>query len=788
MKIPQPERPGLRPQNPKPAGRCQAITIMPRGLLEVQSLVSPLKPLLCLVLLLLAAPPHANAAYSIAESSNFTLDTRFFTSRGDSHSGLFLLDTRFGASSHFSNSGDFTLDTRGTSEGVGVILVQVLSGEMPLEGATVRVERHGQTLRAASTPAGGLIQLGEIPAGPIRVSVSKPGFTRATSEPRALVGGGSEGFHFRLDPPGAPPVVARVDREVKATEERPADLPNESADLWLWRDNQWVQGGDPAPGRMTVVITHGWNSTASAAWVAAMARAIQSGKHPDRQLNILAWDWEKRANTIRPGIDEASRQGVRLGMALAAVFQAGHDQPAHFIGHSLGAIVNRYAADYLHGDLPGKRPAIPWEISKTRLTLCDQAEVASVAGDAVIQAAAQTVILGAHFSGALFSAVEAAAENWKSPIPNRAAWVDNYISFVGLPKGRAVNVYLSQSPDRAGSGLDYLVKAHGYAYDWYTEGATAPDPTYGFRFSAEKTTGNLSPAKPFPLGAILKQFDPADPQKLARVTSISDFLATHGALWGRLTLQKPGEVLQASYVGVVNAAGNALVSMVEALPVGRVLDFAASVPVAIFQNGLEGLSGSALETHWVPQYTLGPRLAPRPGGLRAAAEEAPGAVWVEAAVPTGIASISFDFNFSGHLNDDALVFAINGTNRMNFDAALFPEKSSHNSGLVDISDLAGRDAEFFFGLRGGTATDGSVAVSNIQFHSALQPSLEIAKLENGRVRLTWFAGTGAGRLESSQTLEPGEWAALNRPATITNFQKQITTPITPENQFFRLAP
>ena len=133
----------------------------------------------------------------------------------------------------------------------------------------------------------------------------------------------------------------------------------------------------------------------------------------------------------------------------------------------------------------------------------------------------------------------------------------------------------------------------------------------------------------------------------------------------------------------------------------------------------------------------------------------------------------------------ALAFAINGTNAASFDGRFFPNDIPHGSGLIDLAPFAGQEIELFFGLRGGTAQGGSVAVRDLRFHEAL-PALEIGPSENGQVKLTWFIGTGADRIERSHSLNPIQWETLSAAINVTNLQNEAFVPANGQSQFFRL--
>ena len=134
------------------------------------------------------------------------------------------------------------------------------------------------------------------------------------------------------------------------------------------------------PNRMTVVLTHGWNSSPNE-WATNMAAWIRSGIATTP--NIVAWDWSILASnaTDNPGTPAAQTQDQGAALAEALLVNLGPDyaQPIHFIGHSLGTLVNARAANYLHGDQLANEdvsPA-PWAATNTQMTLFDEASYAT---------------------------------------------------------------------------------------------------------------------------------------------------------------------------------------------------------------------------------------------------------------------------------------------------------------------------------------------------------------------------------------------------------------------------
>jgi hypothetical protein len=147
--------------------------------------------------------------------------------------------------------------------------------------------------------------------------------------------------------------------------------------------------------------------------------------------NIVAWDWHQNADTKSPSTAavRTPSEGEALGDELLKLLDAGYTREIHFIGHSLGTMVNCRAADYIHGDAknsPGRSPGstLKFDPSKTHMTLFDEAELV-------------TAVNGVHFMlGSSFDPTTAgnlSRNFWSKVIPDHFGWIDNYLSEVGVP-------------------------------------------------------------------------------------------------------------------------------------------------------------------------------------------------------------------------------------------------------------------------------------------------------------------------------------------------------------------
>ncbi|MDJ0510787.1 MAG: hypothetical protein QNJ64_16260 [Crocosphaera sp.] len=99
----------------------------------------------------------------------------------------------------------------------------------------------------------------------------------------------------------------------------------------------------------TYVITHGYQSSSTADWVAEMAQAI---KQRDSSSNVILTDWSSEADTLfySNAVDDVFDVGFELGNLLAAL--GANPNTTQLIGHSLGAHVSGVAGD-IYEDITG---------------------------------------------------------------------------------------------------------------------------------------------------------------------------------------------------------------------------------------------------------------------------------------------------------------------------------------------------------------------------------------------------------------------------------------------------
>jgi uncharacterized repeat protein (TIGR03803 family) len=196
-----------------------------------------------------------------------------------------------------------------------------------------------------------------------------------------------------------------------------------------------------SPSSDTIVMTAGWNAGPND-WPLTMAREASDAAPTE---NIVTWDWHEDASLQYAGmLPQAQGTGLALNLRTAL---PGYTGDFHFIGHSLGSLVDRQAIDDLaQAGVGGQR-----------------------IDDTILDAPEQTEGLG--------SIVLGLASSNSNPIPGAGhyAHIDNYITAFGELHAEAENVFLQQGiqPD--------LIATHTYANTWYSDTVNTPGvSTVGF--------------------------------------------------------------------------------------------------------------------------------------------------------------------------------------------------------------------------------------------------------------------------------------------------------------------
>jgi len=673
----------------------------------------------------------ANVGFN--SSSSFTLDTRYGLGISSNQSGLFILDTRLSGSSGIGASLGFTLDTRGAVvANAGVNGNVSATGAGALSGVFVQALQSGITRASTFTDNSGHYQLA-LAAGTYELRASKINWLTGIRSPLTVSANQTVTQNFSLDSPPPVPVVQTTTRQPPQMSPRPIPA---GSNLKLFSNGSF-QSGSLDASKMTIVLTHGWHSNPDV-WAANMAQQMVNA---GISANIVAWDWRDGATAFL-NFDPLSiswgtpLQGEALGITLYGILGSDYSHSIHFIGHSLGTLVNAAAANYLHGDAPKNNASPPWLSTRTHVTLLDEAEAAPILG------------------------MNTFSEGFTRPIPARAAWVDNYYSIFGFHRDGAVNVELTQGGWRR-SGVAAL---HRYPCDWY--GLTIANPNgciLGNKYSFERMSEQpyFPSQTAFPYGSRWQQDTIFHPEL--------DLIAKPSLIGGAQTVAGNVKAFGVqTYNGTVKLVNGAVQA------VGNV---GAGIGENIY-NGIEAINAFSLQLFL--QTTA--RLPTRDPGTN----NNPAYAWISVNVPTNAALMQFDFALSGDGRDDYFVAGVNGTNIFALETRFIPQDTTLTSGAIDFSSYAGQTIELFFGVTGGTSTNASLTVDGIRFYSIQPPILSVSATA-GQAVISWPVAASGYLLESATTLDnASNWNSVTNIPAMIDFENVVTNAMDGTNRFFRL--
>jgi pimeloyl-ACP methyl ester carboxylesterase len=716
--------------------------------------------------LLLAAPARAEVGNGI--SGLFTVDTRYGFSLGAGISGFFTVDTRHSGWSGEGMSGLFPVDTRGAMSGTAIIAGRVTaSGGAGLSGATVSALVNSITWAHVVTDSGGYFTLASLPAATYELRVRQSGYLSGVRYGLALAQGQGVWQDFALAVMPAPPVIVPTNRL--------PDLPAVLATSQLKRfvSPNWVivtSASDIDRTKPTVVLTHGWNSS-SDYWPSNTAASMLAGGVTD--ANLLAWDWRTNAGMglmLSMAFSNTRGESRLLAQTLTNVLGLSYGQGIHFIGHSLGTLVNAAAANYLHNQTGGA-----FDYRRTQVTLLDNAELVNSGG--------RMLPLGYSAPGfeSVLASMDVPLVGWASPLPEQRAWADNYISLVGLYHSGVVNVEMVVNAV-AHHPLDWIVDAHGYACSWYAATAQNPDlcSQLGHRYSFERLGADAQFPSPTPYAPGVL-FIPSLMNDYSLV-QIQDPLAYHAALGAEFARSSLLGGLSSLY-GFGESVGSAAVDVVESAvdTLETATSWIVAHPISSLRATLRSVVG--LQPKLASGLALGERQSKSLDGSECT--NSPSAVWLPVEVPTNAALFSFDFTFTGDAGQDLLSASLNGTNVFALEAQDMPAGQVLNSGPIDVSAFAGKTVELFFGLLGGTSTNATLAIAAMRFYQ-IDPPLLTAEKAGTNIILSWSAMTTGYTLEASPSLTSPSWITMTNVPTLSGMRQSVTNSFTGQSQFYRL--
>lgn len=653
--------------------------------------------------------------------------------------------------------------------------------------ATVRLIMLAQT----TSDAGGYYQLPPLNSGNYMLQATAAAY--GSSSRILTLNPNTVWQDFQLAPLPTPPTAQETTRQAPTAFAQPPVGPMGST-LNIFNGTAFVNvdaNNEPSRSLMTIVLTHGWTqdplcveNNGIRGWPTEMAATLRAnGVTPD-QANILGWDWFQAAHPCPfPPEENTPSQGLALGQALQVALGANYSHPVHFLGHSLGTMVNASAANYLHGDLTAQQGVspTPWSWHQTHMTLFDQAELSRVVSAQVL------------FDGLTVDPADPMAtlryaadtlQGWKPSMPVNCVWADNYISYVGFYLPNTFNVALQKAAGVWGFNPD---QAHGYPMVWYDLSIQTPtDAVAGFQQSREYDleAGLSEPAFPsdlLQLGDAYHQTPASsDPLALEQLPPEDVFQAIVPFFGNKADIVVQGAV------GVVQFAGDVTTDVLDGAEVagryvsqgfaymGNVAAQGGQAVVNIFDSAVLRLT-----FHTGPSHSYA---GPRPLDLTPAPM-----AWLPVSVPPGSPVMAFDFTVQGDPVDDVLVCGIGETNLFSLEAKYVPTNAVSASRLIDVSAWSGQQVELFFGLMGGTSSNATLQVDNIRFYSLQAPRLDIA-LSAGALLLSWPASAGGCALQTSATLDPLAWETVTNLPAICADRYLLTNNWSDHTRFFRLAP
>jgi pimeloyl-ACP methyl ester carboxylesterase len=564
-------------------------------------------------------------------------------------------------------------------------------------------------------------------------------------------------------------------------------IPTDPTQFKVFTNGVFETGIGLDPTKSTIVLTHGWNESSSG-WPLEMANNIKLELGANTP-NIVAWDWTAVAEgSLHSAASQTLGQGYALGTDLVAALGSNYSQRIHFMGHSLGTMVNAKAANVVEG--------LGWSWTNIQMTLFDEASVESgILADSWQTA---TTLLQNDVNPNL---------TLQPVLPAQFAWADNYITAFGLIHTDAVNVILTNSYpiiDNSVIGdianviwknfLTEDIAYHNYSYVWYFNTVNQinnpNDPPYpmGFVRSWEGggTAGRPAPNTYYiestncpPSFLTYSGYDPT--YNLVEITSNQASLFLNN----RLNTILPSQLVSAvgASQNILANAPNQVQAMIES---GQILDPAADAEsllqyagATLVQFGTTQLLGSL-----VVKGTAQPEGGPVPDG---SGGNSPAYVWITLSVPSNAVAMSFDFMLQGNGNQDSFQAALNNQNIFTLETVLIQTNVGMNSGLIDVSQYAGTNVQLFLGIVGGTSTNATMTVGNILFYSEAPPVLQI-QMAGTNVVLTWPLWAANYALETTASLgATNSWTIVTNAPSIANSECSITNQISGGISYYRLA-
>lgn len=426
------------------------------------------------------------------------------------------------------------------------------------------------------------------------------------------------------------------------------------------------------PNEPTVVITHGFNDKAST-WASFATELESTVQNP---VNIVAWNWSSAAAgslAQLPWIAGATPvQGDALAVALSsALGGAEYDEPIHFIGHSLGTLVNAEAINKF-------RVYDPSDL-QIQDTLFDDAEI------------------GAGYTVSAIPSV---------PV----AWIDNYISAFGNLHSTAANIILTGGP-----GVAEPVAFHSYPQEWYEQSMGVNfNPWVGPQ--ADITQGGINGNQPTGGSYFIQNGDNLTSVVGGFPAAQADLL-TRDEIEAYTIIPSYLKSLQATDITApVQTFNNVQAEIVPTTsPTGAVL---AGIEITLTKE-----SNPILETasrnvqHTAAEISIGT-------SANDSAFTSSSYALVTFTIPTNAQYLSLMFLCDDLSADDVFTVGINDTPIFQAENQFVSNGSATSTGFIDVSQWSGQNVQLFLGLNASDDDNlgGTITVEDIEFASVPEPA------------------------------------------------------------------
>jgi hypothetical protein len=554
------------------------------------------------------------------------------------------------------------------------------------------------------------------------------------------------------------------------------------------------------PNKITIVMTHGWNSN-SGEWPTSMAAALSSLYAT--KANIVAWDWRDNASAVSPAYaaGRSVSEGTALGNALMDTLEPTYNKPIHFIGHSLGTLVNRAAADYMHGDdrptNDSRSTSQKFDSMNTHITLLDEAELVTAVKGLHVALDVLLVAHGISYNNAFSDAAQQIKYFWSKVIPDHSFWVDNYVSEVGLLDSDACNVLLWRATANRNPAA-----AHGYSCYWYEKTVRNPlGGLMGHRWSFERDTIRAAP----PTNVyFLQEKNSAASELVVSQISAADALILRGShivaypsLQAYKGLSAIENVVQGVYLDGIQYAGNMVVNFAETFsaPKGTPVYLGTAGSTAAYFLPADQMASTDLQASWDFQFSIQPG-APHPQRLpkgsvpmpRGAPSAGPVFSILPVHVPNEAVGVSFEYSVTDVGVDDFITMGIESSNEYTMETKFLDNGVWNGTPVIPISDHHNQDVRLVFALNGGSGVPtGILSVRNIQFYIPPMPQVALDKA-GSTLTASWPLSALDWTLETTTDLsDPNGWQPVAYPPNDTDFFHTMMFDISTTNRaFFRL--